>query len=175
LIRKGFLGAGSLLFLLAGFLASGTSSSPGRAKGRRQSEGPKFYALRVVSEKDVANAENSVGAPDGRFAEIMPGGQLVLLMEKKLSVFPVGSDSGGGLAYSGVIVSKGDTDSLLEGWLANHKARGAGRAWVPLGQSSTFYYALPGGHLSVEMVRITNFGPESLFVDSIIGYGVQKE
>jgi len=143
---------------------------------QEKKERPKFYALRVVSEKNVLNAKDSLGAPDGRYAEILPGGQLVLLMEKKLYVYPVGSlDEGGGLAYSGVIVAKGETASVFEGWLPINETQGGGHAWIAIGQSSTFYYVLPEAIMSVDLVRITNTGTKSLFVDAIIGLDREAE
>jgi hypothetical protein len=69
---------------------------------QEKEERPKFYALRVVSEKNVQNAKDSLGVPDGRYAEIPPGAQLVLLMEKNF-------------IDSGTLVCKGEADYGLEG------------------------------------------------------------
>jgi hypothetical protein len=85
--KRGLLPAGFLLFLSASLLAHGPSVFPGKAPGQDQPERPKFYALRVVFEKNIQNAKDSLGPPDDRYAEILPGGQLVLLMEKELYLF----------------------------------------------------------------------------------------
>jgi hypothetical protein len=131
-------------------------------------ERSKFYALRVVSEKNVQNAKDSLGAPDGRYAEILPGGQLVLLMEKKLYPFPsIGRNPEGGerLADSGSVVGKGGADFSLEGWFATQdKQDKQYSAWVPLAASLTGFCIWPLYSTGVNMIRITNFGTKSLFV-----------
>ena len=163
-----------LLFVFLISLGSGPDGLSGKGQAQNQQEQPKFYALRVVSEKGVLNAKDALGAPDGRYAEISPGGQLVLLMEKELEVFPVGDeDYGIGLAYSGAIVAKGDTPALLEAWILIRNARGdESHSWIPIGASSARYYD-PGAWLKgierTDKIRITNTGTESLFVDAIIG------
>lgn len=140
-------------------------------------ERPKFYALRVVSEKNVQNAKDSLGAPDGRHAEILPGGQLILLMEKKLYPFPnIGLIPEGGLADSGSVVGKGGADFNLEGWFTTQDAQGKQySAWVPLVVSLTGFCIWPLSYAGVNMIRITNRGIKSLFVDAVIGYGIEAE
>ncbi len=168
--KRKLLTVGFFLFLSVGLLATTPGGFFGKAQDQGQQEKPRFYALRVVSEKNVKNAKDSLGAPDGHYAEILPGGQLVLLMEKRLYVFPVGSqDYGGGLAYNGVIVAKGETTSVFEGWLPINEAQGGGHAWITIGQALTIYYILPEPIMRADLVRITNTGTESLFVDAIIG------
>lgn len=148
-------------------------------------ERPRFYAVQIVSEKGVLNAKDALGAPDGHYAEILPGGELVLLMEKELEVFPVrGWDSGVNLAYSGAIVAKGDTPALLEAWIPIRSASGDERyVWIPIGgdTSGLYFNVLWRGPKHTDKIRITNLGPEvfvpgdflqepqSLFVDAIIG------
>jgi len=154
---------------LSGGIVVGARPSSYRHDQEKQ-ERPRFYALRVVSEKKVLNAKDSLGAPDGRYAEILPGGQLVLLMEKGLYIFLAGTqDSGGGLAYSGAVVAKGETPAVLEGWLPLVEAQSGGHRWIPIGQGSTLYYILPGIIMRTDLVRITNTGTTSLFVDAVIG------
>jgi hypothetical protein len=137
-------------------------------------EGPRFYAVRVISEKGVLSATDALGPPDGHYAEILPGGELVLLMEKELEVFPVGTqDYGIGLAYSGAIVAEGETPALLEAWIPIRNARGDELySWIPIGATSARYYdyhAWLGGIEHTDKIKITNIGTESLFVDAIIG------
>jgi hypothetical protein len=70
-------------------------------------------------EREFQNAKDSLGAPDGRYAEILPGGQLVVLMENKPYPFPIIggiSEFGGGPPDSGSVVGKGGADIGLEGW-----------------------------------------------------------
>jgi hypothetical protein len=147
-----------------------------------QPERPKFYAIRVVFGKDVLNAKNSLGAPDGRDSEILPGGKLVVILEKKLFPFLItGSlESGSGLPDSGSIVGKGGEYLRLEGCLESEDSQiKPGCEWIVLGISTTGFYYFPpplpddvpvaSGY--IDMIRISNPGTESLFVDAVIGYG----
>jgi hypothetical protein len=178
------LPAGFLLFLSASILATAPSGFPGKAPGQDQPQREKFYALGVVCEKDVQNAEDSLGAPDGRSAEILPGGQLVVLMENKLYPLPIISwipEGGGVMADSGSVVGKGGLDIGLEGWCPWQDTQGKQHYdWMILGVSATGFI-LPltcsfEGSPGVDKIRITNPGTKSLFVDAVIGYtGEWKE
>jgi hypothetical protein len=84
------------------------------------------------------NAKDAIGVPE----DILPGGQLVLLMEKELDFFSAGSpDYGIGLAYSGAIVSKENTPFLLECWIP---IRNLGVEeqdhWIPFGATAPRCY-----------------------------------
>jgi hypothetical protein len=139
-----------------------------------QPERPKFYALRVVSEKNVQNAKDSLGAPDGCYTEILPGGQLVLLMEKNF-------------IDSGTVVCKGEEDYGLEAWVQMQDSQDEQQnyAWMIIQrESSNRFIFLAGDPISgmggywgmaVNTVRITNVGNKSLFVDAVIGYGLKAE
>lgn len=185
--KRRLLPAGFLLFLSVGLLASAPGSFFGKTQDHGKKERPKFYALRVVSEKNVQNAKDSLGAPDGRYAEILPGGQLVLLMEKELYLFPgIGGNPEGGpaLADSGSVVGKGEADIGLEVWSPWQDAEGKYHyGWVPVGVSTTGF-SLPvidiyspsfKGNTGVNKVRITNLSTKSLFVDAVIGYDREAE
>jgi hypothetical protein len=130
---------------------------------QEKDERPKFYALRVVSEKNILNAKDSLGAPDGRYAEILPGGQLVLLMEKNFIL-------------SGTIVCKGEKDYALEGWfhMQDTQDERPDYAWMIISRDLNVFAFLPG-YGGVDTVRITNLGNKSLFVDAVIGYGLEKK
>jgi len=82
--KRGLPLAGLFFFLWASILAHTPSSFPGKVLGQNQPERTKFYALRIVFEKEVQNAKDSLGASDGRYAEILSSGQLVMLMENIL-------------------------------------------------------------------------------------------
>lgn len=173
---------GFLVFLSAGLTARALGCPSVKIESPGQAERPKFYAIRVVSEKDVINARNSLGAPDGRDTEILPGGRLVVILEKKLFPFLItGSlESGPGLPDSGSIVGKGGEHIRLEGCLEREDAQiKSGCEWIVLGISTTgFYYFppplpddVPIASACIDMIRISNPGTESLFVDAVIGYG----
>jgi len=176
--KRGLLPAGLLLFLSAGLLVRAPSGFPGKTPGQDQPERPKFYALRVVLEKKVQNAKDSLGAPDGRYAEILPGGQLVVFMENKLYPFPIfgwNPEGGGAPADSRSVVGKGGMDFSLEGWLPMQDTQDKQHyAWTPLGLSVSGF-CLPliysfEDSAGVDLVRIANTGTKSLFVDAVIGY-----
>ncbi len=177
--KRRLLLSGLLLFLSAALLAHDPSGFPGKTQGQGQPERPKFYALRVVFEKNIQNAKASLGAPDSRNAEILPGGQLVVLMENKLYPFPSisgWSEGGAGLADSGSVVGKGEKDFGLEGWLPMKNTQGKQHyVWIPLGLSATGFCVWFEGSAGVDMIRMTNPGTKSLFVDAVIGYGREAE
>jgi hypothetical protein len=168
-----------LLLLSAALLAHDLSGFSGKTPGQYQPERPKFYALQVVFERNVQSAKDSLGAPDGHNAEVLPGGQLVVLMENKLYPFPVfinWLEGGAGLADSGLIVGKGETSFGLEGWLPMKNTQGKQHyVWMPLGLSATGFCIWLEGSAGVDMIRITNPGNKSLFVDAVIGYGREAE
>jgi hypothetical protein len=140
---------------------------------QEEQEKPKFYALRVVSEKNVQNAEDSLGAPDGRFAEIRPGGQLVLPMEKNF-------------IDVGTLVCKGEENYGLEGrvHMQDTQVEQQEYAWMIINREPSnrfdFITVNPSGmggygHMTANMIRITNIGTKSLFVDAVIGYSLEAE
>lgn len=173
------------MFLSFGLLASTPGGFFGKTQDQGQQERPKFYALRVVSENNVQNAKDSLGAPDGRYAEILPGGQLVLVMERELYVFPaVGGDPVAGnvtQADSGSFVAKGGADIGLEVWSPwEDEENKQHHDWMGVGLSATgfilpVFYAFKGSTTGVNMIRITNIGNESLFMDAVIGYAMETE
>jgi len=171
--KRRLLPASFLLFLAVGPLASTPSQD--------QPQRPRFYALEAVCEKNVHNAKDSLGAPDGRYAEVFPGGQLIILMENKLYPLPMAGwspEGPGGVADSGSIVGKAETEFGLEGWFPMQDNQGKQHYdWIPLGPSATGFCLFPPptypfeGKAGVDMIRITNAGTKSLFIDAVIGYG----
>ena len=173
------LPASLILILFVNFLAYAPSGFYGKTLGQDQPQRPKFYAMRIVSERDVLNVKNCLGAPDGRYAEILPGGQLALLMEETFIDI-------------GTLVFKGEMDYGLEGLfhVQNTQAERQDFAWIPFWSGR---YILPGmwpggfsfgpgqpglslyGGLGVDKIRITNTGTKSLFVDAVIGYRFEAE
>ena len=180
IIRKGLMSAGVFLFLLAAILTPASSGFCGRTAGQDKKEMSKFYALQVVNETQVQNAENSLGSPDGHFAEILPGGRLVVFMENLL--FPsrmVGNGETGGCLDAGAIVGKGETDFGLEGRFTWQDAQGEEQhEWIPLAPTVTGFCVFPPpmatysleDSAGVDIIRITNPGTKSLSIDAVIGY-----
>ncbi len=176
--KRGLFSAGLILFLWAGLLAPAPNDFPKKTPGKEQPQRPIFYALQVVCEKDVQNSRDSLGAPDGRSAEILPGGGLVVLMEKKLYPFPSSPspEGEGGLAESGSVVGKGGPDFILEGWFLVQDTQAKHRyVWVPLGLSAGGFCVGLEGSEGVNMIRITNPGNKSLFVDAVVGRGRETQ
>ncbi|MDH7514047.1 MAG: hypothetical protein QHH14_13960 [Clostridiales bacterium] len=133
-------------------------------------ERPKFYAIQVISEKNVQNAKDSLGVPDGHYAEISSGGQLVLLMEKNF-------------IDSGTVVCKGETDYGLEGWfrIQETKDERQNYGWILIQREfcNRFLFFPESyiwfGNTGVNVIRISNVGTKSLFVDAVIGYAMEAE
>jgi hypothetical protein len=185
--KRELLSVGLLFFLSAGLLALALSGFPVKAPLQDQPQRVQFYALQIVCDKQVQNAKDSLGAPDGRCAEILPGGQLVVLMEDRIYPYPLpivgwNLESGGGVPDSGSVVGKGGADFVLEGWFPMQDTQGKQHYdWVPLGVSATGFYLFPPptysfeGGAGVDMIRISNAGTISLFVDAVIGYGNEAE
>ena len=171
--KRGLVTTGVLLFLSAGLLAHAPSAFAGRAPRQDQPERSKFYALQVVCEKEVQNSKDSLGVPDDSYAEILPGGQLVVLMEKTF-------------IDSGKVVCKGEADYGLEGFfhIQDTEDERQNYAWIIINRDPLMpnrFLFFPGTYIwfsgtGVDKIRISNAGNKSLFVDAIIGYGaVEKE
>jgi hypothetical protein len=172
--KKGLLPAVFFLFLSAGPLIGAERGFPGKEQEQDQQETPKFYALRVVFEKKVQNAKDSLGSPDGLYAEIQPGGQLVVLMESK--IYPLANFD------SGSVVSKGESDYGLEGWFQMQDTQGKQQFyWMPLtmghspGSFRISAFEPHSGSAGIDTIRIGNAGTQSLFVDAVIGNSREAE
>jgi len=171
--KRGLLPTGVLLFLSASLLSHAPSGFSGNPLKQDQPQRPTFYALQVACERNVQNPTESLGAPDGRYAEIPPGGQLVVLMEKSF-------------IDSGKVVCKGEVDYGLEGFfhIQNIEDERQNYAWIIINRDPLMpnrFLFFPGTYIwfsgtGVDKIRISNAGNKSLFVDAIIGYGaVEKE
>ena len=104
-----------------------------------------------------------------------------MLMENIL--FPsriVGNLETAGCLDSGSVVGKGEADFGLEGRFTWQDTQGEQHhEWILLGVSATGFCISPPplpihpfeDSAGVDMIRITNPGTKSLFVDAVIGYG----
>lgn len=158
------------LVLSGAIIAAGRAGVSGMGPGQAQEGRPKFYATRVISEQGVVNAREALGEPDGRYAEIAPGGQMVLLMENRIYPSTTFDD--------GIVFVKEASDYGLEGWFPTSGSRNdPGFAWMPLirGQSSGgFRVALVdalAGNAGVNWIRISNNDTKPILVDAVAGYG----
>jgi hypothetical protein len=180
-IRKERLLPGAILLWLVAGLS--TRVMPGYPEKTLRQEPPRrstFYALEVVSEKNVQNAEDSLGEPDDRSAEILPGGQLVVLMKKLLSPSLIsGYGEEASCVDSGSVVGKGEADFRLEGRFSwRDMEREKHYEWIFLVPSATGFCVSPPplatysteDRAGVDMIRVGNTGTTSLFVDAVIGY-----
>jgi hypothetical protein len=154
-----------------------------------------FYAKEIVYPGSdlVVNPDDVLGSPDNKYAKIMPGGELIVKMEKPFSPLAFYND--------GRLVVKGEAEysvSVLvpfqESELKNDQVipGKAEFAWMevipgvvtggfdlpfapqlePLVYSST-REAVPG--LGVNTLRIKNLGAKPLSIDAVIGYSDEKE
>ena len=160
----------ALLVLSGVIMAAGRARVSGMRPGQDEESRPKFYATRIISEEGVINARQALGEPDGRYAEIAPGGRMVLLMENRIYPSTTFDD--------GKVFIKEDSDYGLEGWFPTSGSRkDPGFAWMLLirGQSSGgFRVALVdalAGNAGVNMIRIANNDTKPILLDAVAGYG----
>jgi len=136
-----------------------------------QNDGRVFYAKRVIDKINVNNAEYVLGEPDGKFAEIKPGGELTVVMEEQI-VFNTGADDG-------FVVVQGDTSYGLAGLFS---ATDDGKtAWQPLwpGSAKNGFKLGTDVFLSIQrtnIIKIANDDPNRpLLVDAIAGLAPDKK
>lgn len=85
-----------------------------------------FYAARVIDQTNVNNPEYILGEPDGKLAEIKPGGEITVLMSEQI-VYHTASDDG-------YLVVQGEAAYGLAGLF---RLDAEGRiAWQPLAPGS---------------------------------------
>jgi hypothetical protein len=162
--------ASLFLLLAASLLAPAPSGLSGRAPWQDKPQRPKFYAVQAVCERNVQNPKDSLGAPDGRYAKILPGGQLVVLIEKNF-------------IDSGTLVCKGEADYALEGWfrIQDMQDERQNYTWIIIQRESCNHFLffpesyIWWGNTGVNMIRITNIGTKCLLVDAVIGYSTEAE
>jgi hypothetical protein len=167
----------TLLVLLAGLMPPVRSSAaPGG--GQEQEERPQFYARDIVIEQNVKNAREVLGEPDGRFAEIGVGGQLVVLMKKRIIPSAAFDD--------GQVICQGEASFGLEGWFLQAGTEEAPQyAWMVLfpGKSpggfrltsQDMIRGTPEGSPGVNMIRISNNDTKPILVDAVVGYSIKED
>ena len=157
------IAAGLCLFGAAGLLASRSTAPAG---GAPQDDRAGFYGKQIVDHISVVDPGSALGEPDGRFAEIRPGGEMTVLMADRIYYSDASDD--------GAVVAKGDGRYGLAG-LFRMDEEGQS-AWQPLPTGRT-----PGGFKvgtsmfnvvqSTDTLKIANDDARSVFVDAVIGYG----
>jgi hypothetical protein len=168
----------AFLMLLAGLGPAVRSSVSAPGAGQNQEERPRFYARDIVLEQNVKNARQALGDPDGRFAEIGVGGQIVVLMEKRIIPSAAFDD--------GLVVCQGEANFGLEGWFLQAGTKEAPQyAWMTLfpgkspgGFRLTSQDMIGGtaeGSPGVNMIRISNNDTKPILVDAVIGYGMKED
>lgn len=155
--------AGLCLFGAAGRPASRPSTA---ASGAPQDDRAGFYGKQVVDHIGVVDPAAALGEPDGRFAEIRPGGEMTVLMAARIYYSDASDD--------GAVVAKGDGRYGLAG-LFRMSEEGQS-AWQPLPTGRT-----PGGFKigtsmfnvvqSTDTLKIANDDARPVFVDAVVGYG----
>jgi hypothetical protein len=162
------------------FCLSGAKSVAGglpRGSGtslQDQDERPEFFASRVSYQQDVINPDDVLGEPDERFAEIRPGGQMIIFMEDR--IYPsMASDDGR-------VICRGDARYGLAGWFPVGDSQDPQQyAWMPLvdGKSPSGFrlsaFRPDTGSPGVNMLKIINNDSRSLFIDAFVGYGHEPE
>lgn len=126
---------------------------------------PRFYAVKVSDHINVVDPQNALGEPDGRWAEIRPGGELTVVLAELVYSSDASDD--------GTIVLKGEGRYGVAG-LFRMTEEGQS-AWLPLAPGGT-----PGGFKfsstqfivspSTNTLKIANDDVRSVFVDAVVGY-----
>jgi len=137
----------------------------GTPGGAGQEERAEFYADKVVDHINVTAPANALGKPDGRFAEIRPGGEMTVHMEARI-IYSEGLDDG-------AIVTKGPGQYGLAGLMSMSEEKEF--AWQPLvpGRSpggfrlSTDWFA---ALQATDTIRIVNDDTRPVLVDAVIGF-----
>jgi len=162
-----------LSVLSIGIAARVLFSGQERGRGQEEPDRPKFYAKRILFEQNVKNADDALGEPDGRAAEIGPGGHLIVLMEER--IYP-------SLNYDdGYVVLLEDSRFNVEGWFPMTGTQKPSQfAWIAMvrGQSPRgFRLAFMDpieGSAGVNMIRISNDDTKAILMDAIVGYVRQE-
>lgn len=134
-----------------------------------QDERPQVCGAKVLDHINVVDPDNVLGEPDGRFAEIRPGGEITVLMAERIYYSDASDD--------GTVVTKGGGQYGVAG-LFQMTEEGP-PAWQALAPGRT-----PGGFKfgtsmfsvvqSTDTLKIANDDTRSIFVDALIGYGKEK-
>jgi len=159
-----------LLLALGVGITALRSPVPVAAWDQSGEERPKFYVDRIISDENVKDPMNILGAPDGRAAEIAVGGRMVLQMEK-----PIFPSSG---FDDGTVVCEGEANFGLEGWFLVGGTKDSPQfAWMPLvrGNSAGGFrlttMEAAEGSPGVTKIRISNDDSKRILVDAVVGYG----
>jgi hypothetical protein len=125
-----------------------------------------FYAARVIDHINVNTPENALGRPDGRFAEVKPGGDMTVVMDGVLH-FRDGSDDG-------YVVVKAEGAYGLAGLF--HMGEEGEPAWLPLAPGSApGRFKLGTMRFSADQrtdtIRFVNDGDRSIYLDAVAGIG----
>lgn len=162
-----FFAAVSACLVLAGMppaLRAPTEPGDGLCDSRGE-----FYADKVVDHINVVAPENALGEPDGRFAEIRPGGEMTVRMEQQI-FYLEGSDDG-------AVVAKGPGQYGVAGLM--QMSEEGEFAWQPLvpGRSpggfklSTDWFAAPQ---ATDTIRIINDDTRPVLVDAVVGFKKER-
>jgi hypothetical protein len=160
---------------LAGLKTPAGGAKPGQEdQTLEQEDRPIFFASRVLYQQDVVDPDAVLGEPDDDFAEILPGGQMIFLMEDR--IYPsMASDDG-------LILCEGDIDYGLAGWFPVGDSQNPQQyAWLALlnGKSPSGFrlaaFRPDSGSPGVNMLKIVNNDTKSLWLDAVVGYGHEPE
>jgi hypothetical protein len=131
-----------------------------------QDDRPRFHARQVSDHVSVVDPQNALGEPDGRLAEIRPGGELTVVMAERIYYSDASDD--------GAVVVKGGGSYGVAGLF--RMTEEGDPAWQPLAPGRT-----PGGFKfgtsmfsvvqSTDTIKIANDDNRSVFVDAVVGYG----
>jgi len=150
-------------------LAAAPTSPQATAHPATEPPRPEFYADEVLDDADVGDPENALDAPDGFFAEIRPGGELIVRMSEIIRYSDVADD--------GRVVTNGSARYGLAGLFEmTEEGEPAWQTLLPGGTPGGFKLG-PGRFdvtQSTDTLRIVNDDTRSVFVDAVIGFRTER-
>jgi hypothetical protein len=134
--------------------------------GAVQDDRPRFYAAKVSDHINVVDPQHALGEPDGRCAEIRPGGELTVVLTERVYSSDASDD--------GAIVFKGEGRYGAAGlFRMTEEGESAWQLLMPGGTPGGFKFG-PSQFIvtpSTDTIKIANDDTRSVLVDAVVGYG----
>jgi hypothetical protein len=134
--------------------------------GSVQDDRPRLFAIKISDHISVVDPQNALGEPDGRWAEIRPGGELTVVLAERIYSSDASDD--------GAIVLKGEGRYGVAGlFRMNEEGESAWQPLMPGGTAGGFKFG-PSQFIvtpSTDTIKVANDDTRSIFVDAVVGYG----
>jgi len=147
-----------------------------------------IYAREIVDDESklYIRPQNALGKPDQKYAEILPGGELTVKMEKPFSPMTfyidgrvVVNEEAGQQEYSLAVFAPMLQTETFDNIVTDEVDI---RKTIAYAWREVIPGLVPGGfdlpfapQIHVDTLKIINTGKEKLYLDAIIGYSLKKE